>query len=312
MSNNPLMDLFADKPRPDAEIEAELKVKLEADKPAKVVEEPEDEEDEVEEKPTKKSKTKEVEDEDEDEDDDVVPDTVPKAALLKERAKHRKQLAEARGAAKALKEVAVERPKETVETVEEEFEEPDPVKDPKGYREYMQAHTQNLVLNERMNFSEARAKDKHGDEAVDAAFNWLTESAKANPGLARQIRSHPDPYAETVRLHKESLRSGRLKDVDESELDNFRKWQKAKKEGKLAEWEAEQEKAARKAGKEQPKEGKKAAKKPAKVEPEDEDELEDDEDELPPQSLATEHAARGKDSDKIGVGAGKAFSSLFE
>lgn len=308
---NPLLALFDDKAPTDEEI---LKGMGQDDDNDEADDEDEDEdEDEGEETPPTKSKKAAEVDDDDDEDDDKVPDTVPKAVLLKERAKYRERLAEARGEVKGVKEATAAKPK-TEEVVEEEPEVPDPVKDPAAYRAYVEEGARNMVINERMNQSERWAIKEHGQEVVDAAFEWFSKAIEGRPALANHIKNHADPYAEAVRLYKQDLRANNLKDVDDKELDSYRKWKKAKAEGKLAEWEAEQAAEAAGKGKKKkaetpPPAGTKAKKAAKPVVEEDEDD--DEEDEIPPSSLAGEQAARGKDPDKVGVGAGKAFDSLF-
>lgn len=293
---NPLMALFSDKAPTDAEILEQVGEKVE-EKPV-VDDELEDEDDEGGEAKEEK---------DEEEDDDKVPDTVPKAVLLAERRKHREKMAKLTGREEALKEVATARPTEKQDKeVEEEFVEPDPSTDPKGYREFMEARVQTTIINERMNNSERWAVKEHGKETVDKAFAWYAGQVKTNPNLGKHVTNHPDPYEETVRLYNADQRANELKGVDTKELDNFRKWSKAKKEGKLAEWEAEQAAAAKGA---KPEAGAKPAKKANKPVREVEDE---DDDETPPRSLASEQAARGGDAKEVSVGAGKAFNSLFE
>ena len=299
--SNPLESLFSNEEPSDEQIAASLQSEEEVEEETEVDEE-------VEEVATKPDEEKSDESDD-DEDDESVPDTVPKSALLKERDKWRKRLARAEGREEAFREVSTRQPaKADDKKVESEFVIPDPKEDLEGYTQYHEKRTQLLLLNERMNNSERWAVKEHGKETVDKAFAWWSEAIKSDPSLDAKVRGHADPYEECVKLYKQNLRTSKLKDVPDEEFDEFQSWKKARKEGKLADWEASKKgKDAKSNPKSEaaPTKGKKAA--PAPVEEDDEE----TDDEMPPSSLASEQSARGKDSDKIGVGNGKAFDNLF-
>lgn len=75
---------------------------------------------------------------------------------------------------------------------------PDPVIDPEGYVQHQQQVFQQQILNERANFSEMRARDKFGDQLVEAAL------AAAPENIRREALQRPDPYGELIRWHKQS------------------------------------------------------------------------------------------------------------
>lgn len=300
--NNPLENLFSDEEPSDEQIAASLKPEEEVEEEAEV--------DEKVEEVVKKTDEENSDESEDDEDDESVPDTVPKSALLKERDKWRKRLARAEGREEAFREVSTRQPaKADDKKVESEFVIPDPKEDPVGYAQYHEKRTEILLLNERMNNSERWAVKEHGKETVDKAFAWWSEAIKTDPSLDAKVRGHVDPYEECVKLYKQNLRNSKLKDVPDEEFDEFQSWKKARKEGKLADWEASKKGKDTKSNPKPeaaPAKGKKAAPAPA-----EEDSDEEIDDEMPPSSLANEQSARGKDSDKIGVGSGKAFDNLF-
>lgn len=79
---------------------------------------------------------------------------------------------------------------------------PDPIDDPQGYTAYLDNQVQRYVLNERLNTSEAIARDKAGDEAVDAAIEAFQTAAASNPSLAHQFIQSRNPYGDLLSWHR--------------------------------------------------------------------------------------------------------------
>lgn len=71
---------------------------------------------------------------------------------------------------------------------------PDVAQDPQGFATHVQATQQAVVMNERLNVSEMLARDKHGDEAVEAAQQAFIETAQADPTLWQQLHTQRNPY----------------------------------------------------------------------------------------------------------------------
>lgn len=65
---------------------------------------------------------------------------------------------------------------------------PDPVSDPVGFREW----TEERMLNERMNMSEAMVRAQHDD--VDEAVEVFKAEAQRNPALVAQLRAQQHPW----------------------------------------------------------------------------------------------------------------------
>lgn len=80
-----------------------------------------------------------------------------------------------------------------------------PAEDPAGYH----ARVQELMINERLNISEGLAREKHGDEAVEAAVRDFQAAMQTDPSLQAKLYAQPQPYSwlmkqvETIRLQRE-------------------------------------------------------------------------------------------------------------
>jgi len=78
---------------------------------------------------------------------------------------------------------------------------PDPLTDPVEYAQYQNAMFERRLFNERANFSEMRARDKHGDEVVDAAAKAF---ATMPPEARQRLYQVNDPWGELVKWHKQN------------------------------------------------------------------------------------------------------------
>lgn len=75
---------------------------------------------------------------------------------------------------------------------------PDPMTEPAEFAQYQQAMFNQQIMNERANFSEMRARDKFGDQAVEAALQAAPES------IRQAVLQRPDPYGELIKWHKQA------------------------------------------------------------------------------------------------------------
>ncbi len=81
---------------------------------------------------------------------------------------------------------------------------PDPFTDPEGYVSTVlrmrDAEFEQRRLNDRLNLSEDRARDKHGDGTVDAAFQ--AAQTQLSPADIQRLMQTRHPYDELVKWHK--------------------------------------------------------------------------------------------------------------
>jgi hypothetical protein len=73
----------------------------------------------------------------------------------------------------------------------------DPVEDPQGFVHAITHQIEQRFLNQSLNDSERRARESHGSETVDAAFEAARQS-----GFAQAFIHKPDAYGEMVKWHK--------------------------------------------------------------------------------------------------------------
>lgn len=84
---------------------------------------------------------------------------------------------------------------------EEPVKAPDVLDDPAGYAGHIQATVQHMVQNERLNMSEAIARETLGDKVVDDALAAF--QASGDPAAAQAIRASAMPYQQMVKWHKQ-------------------------------------------------------------------------------------------------------------
>lgn len=137
------------------------------------------------------------------------PDTghIPIAALLDEREK-RKELE------RRLREY--EEKQKTAQPV------PDPIADPEGFQQHLDARMTREKQDMVFRFSEQFAARQHGAETVKSAMDWLGQELQTNPALWSTIESHSDPAEHVVQLHKRHLRAAKLGEYDPDEY--ARQW----------------------------------------------------------------------------------------
>lgn len=134
--------------------------------------------------------------------------SVPRKALLDERQK--RQALEAR-----LKEL---------ESKEPDANEPDPVDDPEGWKQYHKVKLAKEMWEERSNKSRDNMLSKHEDyEIKEKHFIFLTQQ---NPALISEMQAHHDPAGFAYEKASESLKQ------QETEIEK-RVIERLEKEGKL-------------------------------------------------------------------------------
>ena len=74
---------------------------------------------------------------------------------------------------------------------------PDVFLDPEGAFSHLERKFAHQMEQQRLNFSEGRARDKHGEEIVTAATN-----AALQMGVAQHFSKAQDPYAALIQWHK--------------------------------------------------------------------------------------------------------------
>jgi len=79
---------------------------------------------------------------------------------------------------------------------------PDPYDDPDAYNAYVEAKVEERLVGERFQISDLMARDKHGDEAVEAAVEWAKGRAQADPTFAAGYMKERNPIDWIVKQHK--------------------------------------------------------------------------------------------------------------
>lgn len=118
-----------------------------------------------------------------------VPHQVPLAELISER-RERQQLAQQN---RELME-AISRLSRPQQPAPQPI---DPVADPELAFHSLEQRMSDALLNQSLNFSESRARDKYGNDAVEQALD-----AALRNGYAETFKRRPDPYGEMVAWHQ--------------------------------------------------------------------------------------------------------------
>lgn len=148
------------------------------------------------------------------------PDTgrfVPLKELTSEREK-RQEAQKAREEEARLRQLAEERARQyevRAQDLERRFQAaqnpppapPDPLMDPEGALSHLQMTFQQQLHNQNLNFSEVRARDKFGDEAVDKAVKAAVEA-----GVAQHFARSPNAYQDILKWHTRQTNLARVGD----------------------------------------------------------------------------------------------------
>lgn len=102
---------------------------------------------------------------------------------------------------------------------------PDPIEDPEGAFAHQQALTQQAVLNSKLDISEDLARDKHGEETVDAAKNWALQKFSQSPAYQAEVLRQRNPYAFVVKEYQKEQTLQKLGTPDD--IDGYLAWKAA-------------------------------------------------------------------------------------
>lgn len=136
------------------------------------------------------------------------PQHVPITALLDERDKRKameQELERLRAAQKPVEAPAM----------------PDVFDDPVGFAEYQEQRVASTALNTKLDISEEMARDKFGDEEVEAAKNWVLAQAQIKPGFGNEVISQRHPYKYAVELYR---REQIASQVNPDDYAQFKAW----------------------------------------------------------------------------------------
>ena len=95
---------------------------------------------------------------------------------------------------------------------------PDPYDDPEGYDRAIDQRMQQALFAERFSTSEYLAKEKYGEEKVNAAGEWATEQANSNPAFAAEFASQRFPLMWVVQQHQ---RNAMLSEIGDRSVEDF-------------------------------------------------------------------------------------------
>lgn len=129
---------------------------------------------------------------------------VPIAALLEERDKRKQYEDQVRSFQASQQPPAQNRP--------------DPYDDPEGYDRAIDQRMQQALFAERFSTSEYLAKEKYGEEKVNAAGEWATEQANSNPAFLAEFSSQRFPLMWVVQQHQ---RNAMLSEIGDRSMDDF-------------------------------------------------------------------------------------------
>lgn len=104
---------------------------------------------------------------------------------------------------------------------------PDVFNDPDAYTGYINQTIQQAVINTKLDLSETYNRDRHGNEAVDAARDWALERFRANPAFEIEVLQQRDPYGYVVDVFKREAAMKALGSADLTEIEQFRAWKTA-------------------------------------------------------------------------------------
>lgn len=115
----------------------------------------------------------------------------PLSALLDEREKRQAAQRDLEDLRRKMQEIeAAKQPK------------PDFFENPEQALAQERAHFQQMLWNERLNMSEAVARQAHGEGTVDTAVEAFQSAAKDNPTLAMELQRQANPYGFVMKWHQ--------------------------------------------------------------------------------------------------------------
>ena len=148
--------------------------------------------------------------------DKPEPGYVPIGALMDERDKRK-------AAAKELEEARAELARQQ-QARQEQPRIPDPLDDAQGYAEYQRQLSENMALNVKLDVSEDLARDKFGDEKVDAARDWAIAKYQEDPSFRNKVISQRNPYSFVVKEFEREQKVAKVQDLDLTDFDDYLAW----------------------------------------------------------------------------------------
>jgi hypothetical protein len=106
---------------------------------------------------------------------------------------------------------------------------PDPDEDPDAYNRFQIDQAQQIALNTRLDMSEEMAREKHGNDVVDAARDWTLQRFQQNPAYRDEVLSQRNPWGYAVQQFQRHTALDKLGDT--SEIDAFLAWKAAQATG---------------------------------------------------------------------------------
>ena len=105
-----------------------------------------------------------------------------------------------------------------LEELQKQMEEKEPLpsvfEDEQKFVDSMRQEVNQQILNERLNVSEAYAREKFGSEDVDQAFAEFQALAQSSPEVANRVMSASLPWVEMVQAVNQHREFEAMKDVD--------------------------------------------------------------------------------------------------
>lgn len=98
---------------------------------------------------------------------------------------------------------------------------PDPLDDAQGYAEYQRQISESMALNVKLDVSEDLARDKFGDEKVDAARDWAVAKYREDPSFRDKVLSQRNPYAFVVQQWDREQALGK---IDPADVEDYLAW----------------------------------------------------------------------------------------
>lgn len=106
---------------------------------------------------------------------------------------------------------------------------PDPDEDPEAFNRFQIDQANVAVLNARLDMSEELAREKHGEETVDAARDWALQQFQTKPAFRDEVLSQRNPWGYAVKQFQRHQAMDKL--GDPSDVDAFLAWKTAQATG---------------------------------------------------------------------------------
>lgn len=134
---------------------------------------------------------------------------IPITALLDEREKRQAKERELQEAQRRMADM-----ERQLKALQQPKEQPDFYADPEAAMRSQQSAFEARLWDEKLNISEAMARDKHGDEVVQEAQQAFLAEAQRNPVLYAELQRQSHPYDFVIRWHKREKFLAEVQDPD--------------------------------------------------------------------------------------------------